>query len=470
MNKILAEDLINQKEILENVLEEAEVFLNRRCSERVAPYFDGGDFNRVPLDGMGAKAALDLFKRDYAPYLWLNSGPQFYGFVIGGATPAALAGDWLTSLYDQNAFGIPGRIDRKIEEEAAEGIKELLSLPEDYSGVFTSGATMASTVALAVAREWAAQKEGKSANDGIYGLTQPTVISGCPHASLAKGLSILGIGRNAITYVPCLEGREAVDVSVMEDYIKNNLEKSIIVIANMGTANSGDLDDLKAIAELKDKYEFYLHVDGAVGAISAASDKYRPLFDGCEKADSFTVDCHKWLNVPYDCAIAYVRGEALKKLQYRVFAQQSIVAGEMPVEAAFYDYAPEGSRRLRALSVWMSLMAYGKNGYAEMVERDCDMAKLLADEITKDGNISLVNDVRLNGFAFTINMPYGEATMEDIMAFAELIRKAGKTYMNTSTVVGKPAIRCSISNYATSEKEILDVANAILECAKKFVK
>ena len=293
MNEIMKKDRQNQMAILKRVETEAERFFVQRGTGKALPFWDRKPLRRIGEEGMGAEAAIDLFVKEYGEGLALNSGSRFFGYVIGGVTPAALAGDWMTSLYDQNAFGEMDCMDRQIEDEAIEGLKDLLGLREDFTGSFTSGATMATTNALACAREWAAAKQGKNPNDGIYGLERPVVLSAFAHASIYKGLSLLGLGRNSIVEYGKLPGRDAGDMEKLEAELKKAEGKAVIVIANMGTANSGDMDDLRAIADLKKKYGFWLHVDGAVGSMAMASPKYRPLFDGAEEADSFTIGQRK---------------------------------------------------------------------------------------------------------------------------------------------------------------------------------
>lgn len=460
------EDKNQQLELLDAVLAEAGSFLTRREDDTVYPVFPKKEAMRISEEGMGARGALDHFFKNYAPYVSLNTGPRFYGFVVGGVTPAALAGDWLTSLYDQNAFGTAGHLDRHIEMEAVSGLIDLLGLHPDMSGSFTSGATMATASALAVAREWAAQVQGKTANDGVYGLERPVILSGTAHASVYKGLSILGLGRNSLTVVDPLEGREAVDVNKLERALAKNSGKPCIVIANMGTANSGDVDDLKSIAALKKKYDFFLHVDGAIGIVAAASDLYKPLFEGILQADSVTIDCHKWLNVPYDSAIALVRKE-YKEYQYRTYAQETSVEGTVSEETDFTNLGNEGSRRFRALAVWMTLMAYGKKGYAEMVERDCAMARLFAEKLESSGALRLMGPVRLNGFAFTLNKE--QVSDEEIVALRQKIRLDGAAFLNQSKVFGFPVLRCSLSNWSIQEKDVEAVAASVIRCAEELV-
>lgn len=469
MYQPLEQDRARQKDLLHQVLAEAEEYLTQRNDAFVSPIYPSGvSLRTLPKEGMGAKSALDLFKAEYSQYVPASSGPRYFGFVIGGITPAALAGDWLTSLYDQNAFGLPNSVDRQIEQEAIGFLRELLDLPEDFTGLLASGATMANTTALAIAREWAAQKEGKTANDGVYGLTPPTILTGTAHASIYKGLSILGLGRNQVTLLPCLPGRESVNVTALEAYLAEHPQEKCIVIANLGTVNSGDVDDLPAIAALKDKYDFYLHVEGAIGAVAAASPLYRPYFNGAERADSFTIDAHKWLNTPYDGAAVLVRGKELQEYQFRVFAQMEQVNSPCPDQCAYTNLGPEGSRRWRALPIWLSLAAYGKAGYQDIVERNCAMARLLAERLSASPWIQVPHQVRLNVVAFTLNLPEELCTDSTLNAFALLLRQKGVTFMNTARVLGKPVVRSTISNWMTSEREIEDAAASIIACAEEF--
>ncbi|MCR4804157.1 MAG: aspartate aminotransferase family protein [Clostridia bacterium] len=466
MNDKMQQDRQNQLKILKRVEQEAERFFKQRETGKALPFWERRPLRPISEQGLGAEGAIDLFVKEYGEGLAMNSGSRFFGYVIGGVTPAALAGDWLTSLYDQNAFGEMDCMDRQIEDEAIEGLKELLGLRADFTGSFTSGATMATTNALACAREWAAAKQGKSADDGIYGLERPIVLSAFAHASIYKGLSILGLGRNSIIEYGKLPGRDAGDMAKLEEELKKAAGKPVIVIANMGTANSGDLDDLKAIADLKKKYGFWLHVDGAVGSMAMCSPKYRALYEGAEEADSFTIDGHKWLNMNYDCAIAMIRKEH-REMQYRTYAQTTSVSDHWTENTPLESLGNEGSRRFRALAVWMALQAYGKEGFREMVERNCALAQEFADLLESSGVYKVHRPVLINGFAFTLNKE--GVTDEEIHALERAIRAEGTTYLNPSGVCGVPHLRCSLSNWSVEQKDIEQVAKAVIEVGSAFL-
>lgn len=466
MNQRMAEDKANQMEILRSVVDEAERFFAQRENGAAYPFWERKPLNEISREGLGTKGAMELFKKDFSHGLAMNTSPRFFGYVIGGVTPAALAGDWLTSLYDQNAFGELDCLDRQIEDEAIEGLKSLLGLPEDFAGIFASGATMATTNALACAREWAASKQGKTANDGVYGLERPVILSAFAHASIYKGLSILGLGRNSITEYGMLPDRECGDMAKLEEKLKQAEGKAIIVIANMGTASSGDLDDLKTIASLKEKYDFWLHVDAAVGSLGMCSPKYRHLYDGIEAADSLTIDGHKWLNVNYDSAIVFIRKKH-REMQYRAYAQATSVDDHFTDMTAFENLGNEGSRRLRALPVWMELMAYGKDGFIEMTERDCEMANLLASKLEASGIYKIHKPIQLNGFAFTLDKE--TPTSEEIHELADEIRREGTTFISCTSIFGVSYLRCSISNWAVEEDDVQRVADAVIKCGKAFL-
>ena len=466
MNEKMKTDRMQQFEIFRRVEKEAERFFAQRETGKALPVWERRPLRKIGEQGLGTEAAIDLFVKEYSEGLALNSGPRFFGYVIGGVTPAALAGDWLTSLYDQNAFGEMDCMDRQIEDEAIEGLKDLLGLRSDFTGSFTSGATMATTNALACAREWAAAKQGKSANDGIYGLERPVVLSAFAHASIYKGLSLLGLGRNSIVEYGKLPGRDAGDMAKLEEQLKKSGDRPVIVIANMGTANSGDMDDLRAIADLKKKYGFWLHVDGSVGSMAMASPKYRPLFDGAEEADSFTIDGHKWVNMNYDCAIAMIRKEH-REMQYRTYAQSTEVQDHWTENTAIEHLGNEGSRRFRALAVWMNLMAYGKDGFREMVERDCALAQKFAALLEESGVYKVHKPVLINGFAFTLNKE--TVTDDEIHALERAIRLEGTTYLNPSGVCGVPHLRCSLSNWSIEETDVEKVAEAVIRVGREFL-
>ena len=265
----------------------------------------------LPLPDHGcapASAIAEWFDRAQ-PGLVRSAGPRYFGFVTGGATPAALAGDWLASALDQNAgMWLMSPAAAQTELTVVRWLLELFHLPESWSGALTSGATMANLSGLAAARQWASHKSGfDAAREGLAAAAPiPVIASTEVHQSALKALSILGLGREAVQLVPAVDG--AIDVDAF-DRVMSVIESPAIVIANAGEVNTGAFDPIRAMADRCAAHApgAWLHVDGAFGLYAALSPQHRRLLDGIELADSVASDAHKWLNVPYDCGFVFVR-------------------------------------------------------------------------------------------------------------------------------------------------------------------
>lgn len=465
MNRQLQQDLLEQEHILESVLEDAKQHLQGVEERFVAPKHMTRGNRSLPKTGLGAQETRELFNREYRDSLMATTGPRYFGFVIGGTTPAALAGDWLTSLYDQNAFGFPENADRHIEDEAVGFLRELVGLDKAFFGSLCSGATMANFVGLATARQWYGQQRGINvAEEGCTALGQMNIASGCAHASTYKTLSMLGLGRRALTKIPCIPGREAVDLNELEAYLKTKQGEPVVVIANLGTANSGDSDDLVAICELKRRYGFYLHADAAIIGIAAGSKQFKEQFATLDQCDSLTIDAHKWLNTPYDGAVQLTKH---KDLQYQVFAQAIQALPAMPEGSPLFNMTPEGSRRLRALAVWFSMMAYGKDGYEDIVERNCSLTRLMEERLDGESCFKKLNDVRFNILCYTLNTPKLSSAL--VEQYTALLREKGITYSNTTDYFGTPAIRACVSNWRTTPEDVEKAFASMKECAQEVL-
>jgi len=452
MHESLANDLDDIENILAHAHKAATAYLRTLHARPMsAPMPSGGlpGTVQLPAEGLGAVSALDRFHHEYGMYLSGSPGPRYFGFVTGGATPAALAADWLVSTYDQNAQLNGDTCAPHIEAQAIDMLKQLLGWPREWVGTCVTGATMANFVGLALARQWWGHALGRDvAAEGLAGLPQPTVLAGSAHSSTSKALSMLGLGRSALHALPLLPGREAVDIAALEAALRAQAGAPVVVVASAGTVNTVDFDDLAALAELKKTYRFWLHVDAAFGGIVAASPTRRALLEGIAAADSVTVDAHKWLNVPYDCAIAFTRH---LPLQIEVFGNHSPYLSQPAIVANNYLHmAPENSRRFRALPLWATLVAYGASGYAELVERNCRCAAHLGRLIESEQPLRLAAAVRFNVVCFSL--ANGDAAA--LTRLQAALHASGVGYLSLSQLNGQAILRAAICNWRTTIEDI----------------
>lgn len=462
MHPELAADLDRLPALLEETRQRAVAFLGGlderpvvTALEEPAPVRlgDGG--------GIGLRAALAEFGERWEPRLSASAGPRYFGFVTGGATPAALAGDWLTAVADQNSNSSLDPAGQHLERETVGWLRELFGLSDAHTGTFVSGATMSNTVGLAIAREWLGERLGVDvAEDGAGALGRVRVLSASAHSSIAKALSVLGLGRSALTAVPTLPGREAVDPAALERALAE-ADGPCVVVANAGTVNTVDFDDLRAIAALRERYDFWLHVDGAFGAFAALTPEHAGLVAGLDLADSVCVDLHKWLNVPYDSAVQFTRR---RDLQARVFQNSAAYLGPLGEHPDLVHLTPENSHRLRALAAWFTLRAYGRAGHREIVERCVAGARALGEAVAGIDGLRLLAPVRLNVVCFTLA---DDPTAERLAGLAAGV--AGEAFFTPTRYAGVPALRAAFSNWRTTEADVrrtvAALARAVAESA-----
>ena len=454
MNKILYNDREIRKELLQTAVDEANNFLDQLPDQPAAIYpnarhLEGAWHLALPAAGRGANDALTQFKARYAAGLSGSAGPRYFGLVTGGVTPAALMGDWLATVYDQNVAGDEDSSAPQVEQETIHLLRQLFGLPQEFAGTFVSGATVSNFVGLAQGRQWAArQQRMDAAQEGLYGLAPIPVLSATPHSSIFKSLAMLGMGRQ-ITLLPTLPEREALDITALAEALQQLDSQPCIVVANAGTVNTVDFDDLQAIARLQEKYIFWLHVDAAFGGFAACSPRTRHLVAGLEAADSITIDAHKWLNVPYDSAMQFSRH---LDLQLEVFQNSAVYLGPVNPDQApsLVHWTPQNSRRFRALPAWMTLMAYGRSGYQDIVERNCAQAAWLGEKIAASTQFQLLGLVNLNVTCFTLT---GSPQMDEVQRFLARLRDDGRVYLTPTQYKGVPAIRAAFSNWQTTMED-----------------
>lgn len=467
MSNHLSNDNKCIEDILNSTVKIAMDFLTG-IEKRAAGIVQPSTFSSLPINhaGIGVEDVLSLFKQRYEPWISGSAGPRYFGFIVGGVTPAALAGDWLTSVYDQNALGSDESVAAQIELDTVALLRDLFELPSTFTGAFVSGATMSNFVGLALGRQWLGHQQNIDvAQCGIGPLDPINIFSATPHSSVYKALSMLGIGRDALKHIPCLQGREAIEVSALEEVLKTQNGHPCIVVANAGTLNTVDFDDLSRIVALKDKYPFWLHVDAAFGGFAACSPDYSHLVHGINHADSITIDAHKWLNVPYDAAIQFTQHH---KLQAEVFQNNASYLGQDIGPGNFVHLTPENSRRLRALPSLFSVLAYGKNGYAEIVEDNCRLASWLGEQIAGSSHFELLSLVRMNGVCFTLKSNGKRAEPQRVTDYLSILKDNGSVFLTPTTYQSVPALRASISNWRTTKEDMVTAWEAMQQCIAKL--
>ncbi|MER6401198.1 pyridoxal-dependent decarboxylase [Kitasatospora sp. NPDC001603] len=460
MHPRLGEDLARLPDLLDAVGDRAAHVLAGLADRPVVTPGAPGPVEPLPDEGSGTDGALKLFAQRWEPGFSGSAGPRYLGFVTGGATPAALAGDWLTAAFDQNVSNRTGSAAADLEQETIGWLRGLFGLGEAHAGVFVSGATTSNLVGLAVAREWVGERRGVSVTqDGLAALGPVDVLSGAAHSSIGKALSVLGLGRGALRQVRTMDGREAVDVAALADELAALDGRPAVVVANAGTVNTVDFDDLRAIAALRERYPFWLHVDAAFGAFAALSPAHAHLVDGLDAADSVCVDLHKWLNVPYDAAVQFTRR---RDLQVAAFHNASPYLGAPTGDPDPVHLAPENSRRLRALPAWFALTAYGRAGHREIVERNCAEAARLGASLAADPAFRLLAPVRLNVVCFTLA---GRPAQQDVDVLLRRVAASGEAFLTPTVYDGVPAVRAAFSNWRTTATDTDRVLAALRAAA-----
>ncbi|HQY92414.1 pyridoxal-dependent decarboxylase [Caldilinea sp.] len=460
MNNQLTQDAQDLPRLLALTLHAASDYLATIDARPAATDFVAKAPLPLPEAGTGAAATLKLFLARYGASMPASNGPRFWGFVTGGATPAALMGDWLTSTYDLNLSSAANSTAPNIELEAIHLLRELFGLPDTFSGTFVTGATMANVVGLALGREWMGRQQGVSiAEAGLSAVPPIAVVGGEAHSSIHKALAMLGLGRASYRRAATLPGdREAVDLADLRGRLDELAGAPCIVVANAGTVNTVDFDDLQAIAALKTTYPFWLHIDAAFGAFAACAPAYCHLVAGMEQADSLTIDAHKWLNAPYDAAMIFARH---RELQHAVFQNNAAYLGELREPIDFVHLGPENSRRLRALPVWFTLLAYGRDGYQAIVEANCAQAQRFAAHLATSADFVVLAPVRMNVVCFTLA---GQPDAASVAAFLARLRDDGRIFLTPTVLHGVPAMRAAFSNWRTTEAD-LEIAWAALQAS-----
>jgi glutamate/tyrosine decarboxylase-like PLP-dependent enzyme len=420
----------------------------------------GGPWPDTPQD---SQSVLDALQRAAEGGIVSTAGPRYFGFVTGGSLPVAVAADWLVSSWDQNtALYVMSPAASAIEDVAAAWVLEALSLPRTASVGFATGAHMANVTALAAARHEVLRREGWDVEaKGLQGAPALTVFaSDEAHSSIGAACRFVGLGAETIVRVGA-DDQGRMRPAALADAMRR-VKGASIVCAQAGNVNTGACDSLPEVVRIAHERNAWVHVDGAFGLWAAVAPARRRLVEGVERADSWTTDGHKWLNVPYDCGIVIVAHPAAHRA-----AMSQTAAYLTPAEGAErdgMDWTPEASRRARAVPVYAVLKTLGRSGLADLVERCCALASRFADRLRRESGVTILNDVVLNQVLVRFNGRDGANITPGVI---DLIQRDRTCWCGGTMWRGEPAMRISVSNWRTSESDIERSALAILQAHRQ---
>ena len=398
-----------------------------------------------------------------------SAGPRFFGFVIGGSLPASLGADWLTSAWDQNAgLYVISPAAAVAEEVAGNWLIELLGLPADTSVGFVTGTTMSNFTALAAARHRVLAAAGWDVDrHGLQGAPPVTVITHAgTHVTVYASLQMLGLGREG-ERVRRIEsddqGRLRVD-ALREAF--DGIDGPTIVCAQAGNVNTGAFDPLEEIIPAAHERGAWVHVDGAFGLWAAAVPSMRDRMHGYETADSWSTDAHKWLNVPYDSGLVFVRDRAAHHAAMTLGAEYYVETDG--TDRDNYNWVPESSRRARGFTVLAALRSLGRSGLVDLIERNCAHARRMAERLAEGPRVSILNDVVLNQALVRFEGPDGDTdgSLGDARtrAVVDAVQRDGTCWLGGTTWAGRAAMRFSVSGWQTTPNDIELSADAVLRC------
>jgi len=421
----------------------------------------------MPTEGQGLEAVCGEFRDQVLPYATGNIHPRFFGWVHGTGTPGGILAELLTAAMNANVGGRDhGAV--YVERQVVGWFRDLFGFPAAASGLLVSGTSIASLIALAVARNQ--HGEGAVRQDGLGRATMSLTAytSAEAHNSVAKAFELLGLGRAALRAVPVDEAYrmdlDALDRAIQADRADGH--RPFAVIGTAGTVNTGAIDDLAAIAEVARAQDLWFHVDGAFGALAALSPTLRPLLAGIEAAQSVAFDFHKWLHVPYDAACILIRdGDAhhaafSSREEYLAAAPRGLAGGD----PWYCEYGPELSRGFRALKVWFTLKEHGSARIGRTIEKNCQQASYLGELVDAHPKLERLAPIALNivCFRYVVAGADGDTLNRLNQEIVMQLQEQGTAAPSTTTLAGRSAIRVNITNHRSRQDDFDLLADAVI--------
>jgi glutamate/tyrosine decarboxylase-like PLP-dependent enzyme len=417
----------------------------------------------LPESGEPAAQVVENLARNADPGIVATTGPRFFGFVVGGSVPAAVGADWLTTAWDQNAgLFVLSPAASVVEEVVLDWLTGLLGLPPGTGMGFVTGGQMANTTCLAAARQSVLARAGWDvAARGLIGAPEVAVLAGDEaHVTVYGALRLLGLGdASAVKVGSDAHGR--MEPGALREALRSRRGKALIICAQAGNVNTGAFDPLPEVTRLAREHGAWVHVDGAFGLWAAANPATRHLVAGVEQADSWATDAHKWLNVPYDSGLAFVRDTASHR---SAMARTAAYLQQTGSDRDNYEWTPEFSRRARGFAVYAALRSLGRSGLADLIERCCAHARLFANILSAAAGVRVVNEVVLNQVLVRFEPPSatpeeGDAWTREVIA---RVQRDGTCWLSGTVWRGRALMRISVCNWRTTEDDVRRSAAAIV--------
>jgi glutamate/tyrosine decarboxylase-like PLP-dependent enzyme len=427
----------------------------------------------VPMEPAGPEAAYEDYRELVHPYPRGNNHPRFFGWVNGSGLPMGILADLLASAMNPSV-GTFENAASLVEEQVVQWLKEMFAIPNGAGALLTSGCSMSNIIGLTVARNAKALTDVRST--GLNGNAQRMILYGSTetHTSIQKAAELLGLGSSSFRRIP-VDDAYRIDLGVLEASIVEDREAGLLpycVVGNAGTVNTGAIDDLDALADLCERFGLWLHVDGAFGALAWLCPEVRPALSGLQRADSLAFDLHKWMYLPYDVGVAFVRDDAAHRDTFSTTPPYLTNSPESDAHGtSFSDYGIELTRRFRALKVWLALKTHGVSGFEAQIRQNIYQAQYLADRVAECPELELVAPVSLNVACFRF-VADGLGS-EELNALNRRILsrvQGGGMALPSSTVLGRRVvIRAAVTNHRSRKEdfdllieEILQAGHALL--------
>ncbi|MDR6689068.1 glutamate/tyrosine decarboxylase-like PLP-dependent enzyme [Arthrobacter sp. 1088] len=421
----------------------------------------------LPLTSTPGEKVLETLIRGGQLGICPSGSPRYFGYVVGGALPVAVAADWLTSVWDQcGVISGMSPLTSTLEEICSEWLVDLFELPAGTSVAFTPGCSYANILGLTAARYAVLERHGWDVRErGIQAAPTITVLANEKiHASVLRALNVLGLAGNLLKISTDREGR------ILPDALDKALEEAagspLIVCGQVGEINTGAIEFLQPLCERVHAAGGWVHLDAAFGLWAAATEMRQTLFSGLESADSWSTDAHKWLNVPYDSGIAFIADKDAHRAALAM--SPDYLQYDQPQERHPLDWGLGMSTRSRVIPIWAALKHLGKDGVARMVERHCEQAKHFALQLATEPGVEIVNDITLNQIAVRFHHPANHSDVHT-QNVADAFQEEGIGWAQTSRYNDQKILRLAVLNWATTDDDIDRAAASLLSHHRRLI-